>query len=159
MGGDVRVSGVGPDGGAWTVAIEHPWATGPVALVGLAEGAIATSTTLLRTWTAGGTARHHLIDPATGEPSDTDLNLVSIVAGQAWIAEVLAKAVLLRGAERAFDLLDPSVANALTVDRDGTVRATPGLGAHLGQARLPERLAGAHPTDNDPRCTIEEITS
>ena len=141
LGGDLRVAGTGPDGGSWTVAIEHPWSESPVALVGLADGAVATSTTLRRTWLAGGTVRHHFIDPATGEPSDTDLNLVSIVTGQAWVAEVLARAVLLRGTARAFDLLDPAIANALTVARDGTVYATPGLAAHLGGVPLPSRLA------------------
>ena len=141
LGGDLRVAGTGPDGGPWTVAIEHPWNDEPVALVGLADGAVATSTTLRRTWLAGGTVRHHLIDPSTGEPSDTDLNLVSVVTGQAWVAEVLAKAVLLRGAARAFDLLDPALANALTVDREGTVQATPGLAAHLGGVALPSHIA------------------
>ena len=146
LGGDLRVTGVGPDGGAWTVAVEHPWQRDAVALVGLADGAVATSTTLKRTWTTDGIVRHHLIDPATGEPSDTDLNLVSVVTGQAWMAEVLAKAVLLRGAARAFDLLDPSVVDALTVDTDGTVRATPGLAAHLGGVALPARVAAPVPT-------------
>ena len=141
LGGDLRVAGTGPDGGPWTVAIEHPWRDEPLALVGLADGAVATSTTLRRTWLAGGTARHHLIDPSTGEPSDTDLNLVSVVTGQAWVAEVLAKAVLLRGATRAFDLLDPALANALTVDREGTVQATPGLADHLGGVALPSHIA------------------
>jgi thiamine biosynthesis lipoprotein len=166
LGGDLRVTGAGPDGGLWTVAIEHPWQRDAIALIGLADGAVATSTTLKRAWTTDGVARHHLIDPATGEPSTTDLNLVSVVAGQAWMAEVLAKSVLLRGAVRAFDLLDPSIANALTVDRDGVVRATPGLIAHLGGAVLPERvtppdpaLLPAQPATSTRRQLLEETPS
>jgi thiamine biosynthesis lipoprotein ApbE len=60
---------------------------------------------LKRRWTVGGEWRHHLIDPGTGRPSDTDLDLAAVVAREAWIAEAPAKAVLLPGSERAFQLL------------------------------------------------------
>jgi len=146
MGGDLRLLGEGPEGAAWTVALEHPWLTAPMVLVGLNHGAVATSTTLRRTWRADGEWRHHLIDPMTGEPSDSDLDLVSIVAGETWQAEVLAKAALLRGAERAFDILPPDV-EALTVDRRGVVRTTPGLTAYTGGVVPPAQLDYS----NDPR--------
>lgn len=139
MGGDVRVTGAGPDGGGWTLAIEHPLAVNPVVLVGVSDGAVATSSVLRRTWSVGGTHRHHLIDPATGLPSDTDLGMASVIAGTAWEAEVLAKAVLLRGCARAFDLLEHSV-EALVVDRDGRVNATPGFQSFVGDAAVPARL-------------------
>jgi len=137
LGGDLRVAGESPDGLGWTVAIEHPWSKEPVVLVGLGNGAVATSTTLKRVWTVGEESRHHLIDPSTGAPSTSDLNLASIITAEAWLAEVLAKAVLLRGAERAFDIVDPRVAQALTVDAEGIVRTTPGLATYLGDAVAP----------------------
>jgi len=124
LGGDVRVTGSGPDGGAWTIAVEHPWSPVPIAMVGLAEGAVATSTTLLRRWEAGGETRHHIIDPRTGLPSDTDLTLASVVAARAWVAEVLAKAVLLAGAKHPFDIVGGTGAQALAVDDKGTVVTT-----------------------------------
>ena len=86
MGGDVRVAGTGPGGGTWTVAVEHPWSAPALVRVGLGDGAVATSTTLKRRWTSGGVERHHLIDPRTGRPSETDLNLATIVAAKAWVA-------------------------------------------------------------------------
>src|SRR5205823_3187293 len=53
LGGDLRVAGEPPDGpSAWTVAVEHPASPEPVALLGLHDGAVATSTTLRRRWTA-----------------------------------------------------------------------------------------------------------
>jgi thiamine biosynthesis lipoprotein len=134
-GGDVRVAGDRPDdesgGEAWTIAVEHPRATAPVALLGLKAGAVATSTTLLRAWVLDGRPAHHLIDPATGRPSDSDLTLASVVTGRAWRAEVLAKTVLLRGGRWAFDVLDDD-AEALIVDRDGVIRTTPGWSAFMG---------------------------
>ena len=69
LGGDVRVAGTAPSGKAWTVAVEHPQHEEPLARIGLARGAVATSTTLRRSWRADGELRHHLIDPATRRPS------------------------------------------------------------------------------------------
>ncbi len=135
MGGDIRVLGSAPDGGGWTLSIEHPWSTAAIALVGMSGGAVATSSVLRRTWTLDGVSRHHLIDPSTGEPSTTDLGLASVIAGSAWEAEVLAKAVLLRGSERAFDLLDEWTA-AVVVARDGGVVASPLFSSFLGGVPL-----------------------
>ena len=146
LGGDLRVAGESGavDGTAWTIAIDHPASATPLALVGLSNGAVCTSTTLKRTWLVDGERRHHLIDPATGEPSDSDLDLVSIVAGAAWQAEALAKAALLRGSERAYDVLDRGV-EALTVDRDGTVRSTPGFVAFVGGVPLVSEITATSP--------------
>jgi thiamine biosynthesis lipoprotein len=140
LGGDVRVRGVGPQGGGWTVAIEHPWASEPIVLLGIAEGAVATSTTLRRQWQTDGQRRHHLIDPQTGLPSDTDLNFTSVVAADAWVAEVLAKAVLLAGAAHPFDILGGTAVQALAVDRHGQVTVTAGFGDFHPPAALCTRL-------------------
>ena len=140
LGGDLRVAGESPQGKAWTIAIEHPAIAEPVALVGLEQGAIATSTTLRRRWNVDGQARHHLIDPQTGEPSDSDLELCTVIAGEAWIAEVLDKAVLLRGSQRAFDIIDGTGVQALTIDAAGTIRITPGFQQFTGSVALPTDL-------------------
>ncbi len=139
MGGDLRVRGQSPTGTGWTLAIDHPRCARPIALVGLWDGAVATSSVLRRVWTVGGRSRHHLIDPSTGQPSTSDLALASVVAGEAWMAEVLAKTVLLRGSARAFDLLDESTA-AITVDHDGRITASAGFAAFLGGVPLPATI-------------------
>ena len=139
MGGDVRCLGTPPDGEGWTVAIEHPWSR-LIASVGIADGAVATSTTLRRRWTVDGVERHHLIDPRTGEPAETDLNLVSVIAGTAWVAEVLAKAVLVRGSAHPFDLIEGTGAYALIVDDDGGITASDGFDAFLRYGWLADRV-------------------
>ena len=131
LGGDLRVVGTSSDG-TWTVAVEHPSFGDPIAHLGLEYGAVATSTTLKRRWVAGGEERHHLIDPQTGLPSTTDLTLATVIAGEAWIAEVLAKAVLLRGRDRAFDLLDEHHTSALVVDDRDNVLMSDGFAAFTG---------------------------
>jgi FAD:protein FMN transferase len=137
LGGDLRVAGSNARGDAWTIAIEHPWIDEPIARVGLHAGAVATSTTLRRRWNVDGESRHHLIDPATGRPSTSDLELTTVIAGEAWVAEVMAKAVLLRGSARAFDIVDDSVVQVLTIDAMGAVHTTPGFQVFAGSTPLP----------------------
>ncbi|MEY2570733.1 MAG: FAD:protein transferase [Acidimicrobiaceae bacterium] len=142
LGGDLRLLGASPDGAGWTVAIEHPWRPDPLANVGLLDGAVATSTTLKRAWNSDGERRHHLIDPTTGEPSTTDINLVTVIAGDAWKAEVLAKAVLLRGSDHPFDIIGGTGAAALAVTDDGTILLSDGFAAFLGpDQELPVALS------------------
>jgi hypothetical protein len=62
---------------------------------------------------------------------------VTVVAGHAWAAEVLAKAVLLRGTPHHFDLLAPMGAEAIAIDDRGNVDATPGMYAYLAEPDLP----------------------
>ena len=132
VGGDVRVRGHAEDGGPWTVAVEHPWREEPVALLGLRDGGVATSTTLKRQWTVGGEQRHHLILPRTGQPVSSGLNLATVVAGEAWMAEVLAKAVLIAGSSAPFSLLEDTDVESLVVDDAGTVSTTAGLSRFTG---------------------------
>jgi thiamine biosynthesis lipoprotein len=141
LGGDVRVYGPSPRGDAWTIAVDHPWCADPIARIGITDGAAATSTTLRRQWSVGGEPRHHLIDTATGQPSTRDLTYVTVVAANAWVAEVLAKAVLLHGTPNHFDLLAAMGAEGLSVDERGYVDATPGMSAYLGDGLLPPVIA------------------
>ena len=153
LGGDLRVIGAAPQGDGWTVAVEHPWADQPVADVGLRDGAIATSTTLLRRWQIDDETLHHLIDPGTGRPSDTDLASVTVVSGTVWSAEVLAKAVLLRGSSHPFDLIGGLSVEALAIDDTGRILTSAGFSDYLGAdpvretvlSPLEDRLASHQP--------------
>ena len=141
LGGDLRVGGLAPGGNSWIVAVEHPLVDEPLFNLDIADGSAATSSTLRRSWTTvRGERMHHLIDPSTGQPSTTDLVQATVVAANAWVAEGLAKALLLRGGATAFDLL-PDGIEAATIDRDGIVRATSGLRAFVGTQTIPETIS------------------
>jgi thiamine biosynthesis lipoprotein len=123
LGGDVRLAGTPPAGGPWTVGVEHPGTEQVVATFAVESGAVATSTVTHRRW---GVDAHHLIDPATGRPSTTDLLAVTVVAGTAAWAEVYAKAALLAGSERASEVVTGAGLTGLMVERDGAVTLLPG---------------------------------
>ena len=135
IGGDLRVSGTSPRGGPWAVAVPHPHG-GEAATLELSDGAAATSSPLQRAWHAAGRPAHHLIDPRTGQPADTGILQATVVAGEAWRAEVAAKAAFLAGLPDALPLATRLGTEALVIDQDGGIHLT----ARLQQATTP--LAG-----------------
>ncbi len=94
--GDLRARGDGPDGAGWPVGFGS-------ATVTVRDLGAATSGTGGRRW---GPKLHHLIDPRTGLPSDTDLEEVSVLAPTGTEAEVFAKTALLLGREAGARFLD-----------------------------------------------------
>ncbi|HEY5014272.1 MAG TPA: FAD:protein FMN transferase [Acidimicrobiia bacterium] len=121
LGGDVRVWGVAPKGGGWTVEIQDPTSdAAPLAVLEIDDGAIVTSTRLKRRWLVDGVEQHHLIDPRTGRSAFTGWAQVSVIAGTATEAEILVKALFLAGPSRT-DLLDELDARAVLVGDDGHV--------------------------------------
>jgi thiamine biosynthesis lipoprotein len=118
-GGDIAARG-----SAWPVGIETHHGTITVAL---ADGALATSGIDRRRWeTETGTA-HHLIDPATGLPAETDLLRATVVATDAAEAEVLAKALFLAGADQAVAEADALAAPTVLVTQAGETLLAGGL--------------------------------
>lgn len=99
-GGDIRCVGGDAAGGGWLLEVDAP--NESVAWEGRVTGAIATSTTLKRRWQMdGGREAHHLIDPRTGAPARDGFLQVSARAGECWVAEVWAKAILIGGEHTA----------------------------------------------------------
>jgi thiamine biosynthesis lipoprotein len=135
LGGDLRAVGCGPDGDDWTVDLD-PAATGhPHARVVLDHGAIATSTVLRRRWSIDGAERHHLIDPRTGAPAETDVVAASVIAARGWQAEALAKAAVIAGLQAGAELVERVGTHALLVDRHGGLHPTPGFERFLATQR------------------------
>lgn len=63
----------------------------------LERGGLATSSVAKRAWRRGGARQHHLIDPATGLPSESPWRDVTVAARSCYVADVAAKAALLLG--------------------------------------------------------------
>jgi len=127
MGGDLRALGDPPSPGAWVVEIDDPLGTGRTGLVTLGTGAIATSTRLRRAWERDGRPQHHLIDPRTGEPAQSGLASVTVISGEAWRAEVLAKAAFVAGAAEGAGIVERAGATGLFVTDAGEVVELAGL--------------------------------
>ena len=128
LGGDLRVDGVPPHGDAWSVGIDDPRDKDrELVRLPLVAGGVATSGRLDRAWVVDGRPAHHLIDPSTGRPADTDIVAVTALAATAWWAEVVATwAFLGDGRPEALGATE-----VLIVTADGTCHSTTGLEAAL----------------------------
>lgn len=97
-GGDLVARGRSPDGGPWMVGIEDPaGGEGPLAVVAAGDGAVATSSIRRLRWHVDGRTRHHLVDPATGEPADGGLLAVTVAGTDPAWAEVWSKSLFIGG--------------------------------------------------------------
>jgi FAD:protein FMN transferase len=97
LGGDGRMAGEAPAGG-WRVGVGNPYdADELLAVVALSDHGIATSSRLIRRWSVGEAQRHHLLDPRTGDSVETGIDSVTVIARDAWIAEILTKAAFVAG--------------------------------------------------------------
>jgi FAD:protein FMN transferase len=87
---------------------------------------VATSGISIHRWNVGGATTHHLIDPRTGRPADTDVLQATVIADSALRAEALAKAAVIAGSVDGFALLDRArVRGAVLLTTQGDVRALP----------------------------------
>ncbi|HLZ62799.1 MAG TPA: FAD:protein FMN transferase [Ktedonosporobacter sp.] len=116
-GGDLAVLGLPPITQQWPIAVpglDTSW------MIPLHHGSVATSGIACRRWWQGQTLRHHLLDPRTGLPSQSDLWSVTVVADRCEQAEVAAKVAFILGSYQGADFLRKHQIAGLLVREDGT---------------------------------------
>ncbi len=128
-GGDVH-AGASFDGETpWLIGIAEPFdPEHDVAILALQNRGVATSSTLKRRWLADGLWAHHLIDPRTGRPSDSDAVQVTVIAPTTTEADYHAKVALLQGTEGGIAYLnrEPEV-EGMAFRHDGVAFETTGF--------------------------------
>lgn len=131
LGGDLAFVGSTEDGAGWSIGVEDERCDleAPDRLVrlfefpdGPARAGVATSTTLKRRWAQG--RRHHVIDPRTGAMSTGDLVQVTVVADEAWQAEITATTALLMPSVEALRWLNDKDITAILLTEDRTMVTT-----------------------------------
>jgi thiamine biosynthesis lipoprotein len=121
LGGDIAVAGPPPRGG-WPILVTDDHRS-PVSAEGqtiaLAGGGLATSSTTVRRWRAGGGDVHHIVDPRSGAPAREVWRTVSVAAADCVAANTAATAAIVRGAA-AVAWLERNGLPARLVRPDGT---------------------------------------
>jgi thiamine biosynthesis lipoprotein len=128
-GGDMFLVGHPAEEAFWRVVVEDPRDSDrPLAVLRVnSETAVATSSVTRRRWIRDGEARHHLIDPRTSQPADSNWLSVTVVTERMSRAEALAKALLIAG-DRGYDALvhRPPAPVFIAVDDRGQMWGSPG---------------------------------
>jgi thiamine biosynthesis lipoprotein len=128
VGGEVYAAGARRDGRPWRVGINRPRAeAAPDDLIGVAslrEQAFATSGDYRNYFTSDGARYSHILDPRTGRPVANGVVSVSVQAPDCTLADGLATAVTVMGADAGVALLErlDAVEGLVIVEaRDGSL--------------------------------------
>ena len=144
LGGNTYVVGEKPDGSYNTIGVQDPFD-----LVGGLEGVIfarnisaVTSGTYERGFRGeDGLWYHHILDPKTGLPADSDLVSATLMMTSSMSADALATACIVLGSERALAMLTDMGIDALLITSDGQSLMTPGFRETYGYVTYEEFLA------------------
>ncbi len=132
--GDIVVWGTPQDDDAWPIDIEPLAGYAPPAMLALTPTtAIATSGRDQRQWRrANGSLAHHIIDPCTGAPSQSDVVRASVIEPTLVAADVTARTFVILGHHAGLNWLaqHPTYAALLHLENGQTV-ATPSWDLHL----------------------------
>lgn len=121
LGGDLAIAA--PDGEPWSVAISERPGAAPDQTILLDGGGLATSSTRVRRWRRGGTERHHLLDPRTGQPATDARRTVTATGPTCTAANTASTAAVVLGTA-AEPWLTARGVTARLVDADGAVHTT-----------------------------------
>ena len=125
LGGDLSVAGAPPAGG-WPVLVTDDHRTpaaGDGQTVAIASGGLATSSTTVRRWRAGGSEHHHIVDPHSGRPAEEVWRTLSVAAATCVDANTAGTAAIVRG-RRALDWLEAAGLPARLVALAGSIAYT-----------------------------------
>lgn len=129
LGGNVVVRGEKPNGQPWRVGLQDPFVKdGVVGSVELKNASAVTSGTYERSFTHNGKVYHHILDPKTGYPIDTDAAGVTVITKQSVDAEGYSTTLLALGVERGltFASTRPEILNVHFVDQNRQIKSLRG---------------------------------
>ena len=125
IGGNIMAMGAKPDGEPLKFGVRDPRGGGNdyIAVVTLSDTTMATSGDYERYFERDGVRYHHILDPKTGFPVETDAAGATVVARRSIDAEGYSTTLLALGIERglAFARERDAILGAYFVDRDGKV--------------------------------------
>jgi FAD:protein FMN transferase len=117
--GDIAVSGKRLNGECWPVGVADPFhPSDNLELLKLENSGVATSGKDRRRWQQNGHWRHHIIDPRTRLPADTEVLTATVIAPTSIQAEWAAKTSLLLGGQAGLEWLNanPELAGLLILE-------------------------------------------
>jgi FAD:protein FMN transferase len=132
-GGDIAVSGPQASGAPWPIGVADPLSPeADLELLLLARGGVATSGRDYRRWQRDGIWHHHILDPRTGRPAETDVLSATVIGPSTGDAEVAAKVALILGSYEGLAWIEARQPfAALLVLEDGRVVRSRRLAAFI----------------------------
>ena len=125
LGGNIQTIGTKPDGSDYNIGIQKPFdETGePITSVKIKDKSIVTTGIYQRYFEQDGTLYHHVLDPRTGMPCDTDLYSVSIITDSSLTADAMSTVCCLMGYQESMNVISQlDNVDAVFVTDDGNIK-------------------------------------
>jgi len=122
LGGEFAAVGEGPEGKGWPVGIEQPGSEGKriQRVVMLKDESLATSGDDRNFREINGKRYHHIIDPRTGWPAETQIASATVIHASCAQADGWATAMVVMGRERGLALAKENKLRVILLERDGS---------------------------------------
>ena len=129
IGGNVMVIGKKSRREDFKFGIRDPRGGGNdyVAVMTLPDEIMATSGDYERYFEEDGTRYHHILDPATGAPAQTDLMSVSVVASDGAYADYMSTYLFIQGKQFALEHLNDFPCGLVLIDKEKNIYVSDGL--------------------------------
>ena len=108
LGGNIITVGSKPDGQPFHIGIKRPFARDidVSASLNLSDKSVVTSGIYERYFEKDGKIYHHILDPQSGFPKDTDLYSATVISDSSLEGDALSTVCLLYGLDRATELIN-----------------------------------------------------
>lgn len=133
IGGNLVVLGDDPEGKPYRFAIRDPQgdASEYIATLSLTGKTMATTGGYERWFEQNGKRYHHVLDPRTGYPAESDLLSVSVISEDGLLADCLSTALFVAGKEAALERMQREDYQLVIVDTEGNIYYSPSLEGNL----------------------------
>jgi len=130
LGGNILVIGTKSDGTPWNVGIQDPFRTrGEFALtISVLNKSVVTSGNYERYFEVEGKRFHHIINPSTGYPSESDIVSATIISNNSIDGDGLSTGVYIMGVQKAIKLIEEiEDVDAILITKSKEVYVTSGM--------------------------------
>lgn len=102
LGGNIQAIGSRPDGSDWRIGIRDPQGNGNLGILEISDSAVVTSGGYENYFEdENGTVYWHILDPATGYPARSGLQVVTVISPEGRLSDTLSTALFVMGQEKA----------------------------------------------------------
>ena len=133
LGGNVTAFGHKPDGTPFRVGLRDPKGTAAdyFSILEINEQVIATSGAYERYFEQDEKIYHHILNPQTGYPCDSDLWSVTVVSEDGLLCDYLSTLFYMLGKDAVVDHLNENEYSLIAVDQNGKIHISPRLKKHF----------------------------
>lgn len=129
LGGNILVLGKKPDKSLWKVGIQDPFKDRGqfVGILTAEDKSVVTSGYYEKFFEKDGERYHHIINPITGYPSESEIISATIISDKSIDGDGLSTGIYILGVEKGLQIIKKSGVDAILITENKKIYTTPGI--------------------------------